>query len=90
MLPATERRLLANLLDALDRLFDRECGAADLAALLFATSVALGGTRISGVLDSTRLQLESIARSEASGEDLYCAALQATDALRHELARLDV
>ncbi|MBL8755505.1 MAG: hypothetical protein JNK15_19550 [Planctomycetes bacterium] len=90
MLPETECRLLANLLDALDRLFDRECSAIDLAALLFASSVALCGTRMAGVIESTRKQLEIIVRSGASGDGLYGAALQATADLRHELARLDI
>ena len=89
MLPETESRLLANLLDALDRLFDRECSAVDLAALLFASSVALDGSRMARVIDSTRVQLEIIIRSGASGDGIYGAALQATDDLRRELARLD-
>ena len=90
MLSETESRLLANLLDALDRLFDRECSAVDLAALLFASSVALGGTRMADVIDSARMQLEITIRSGSSGEGLYGAALQATADLRRELARLDI
>ena len=88
MLPETENRLLANLLDALDRLFDRQCGPVDLAALLLASSAALHGTRMSKVMDSSRLQLEIVVRSGASGEELHRAALHATADLRHELARL--
>ena len=86
MSSTTENRLLANLLDALDRLFDRECSPVDLVALLFATSIALDGTRMLALLESTRLQLENLLRSGSSGQELHLAALQATDGLRRELA----
>ena len=86
MSSTTENRLLATLLDALDRLFDRECSPVDLVALLFATSIALDGTRMSALLESTRLQLEYLLRSGSSGQELHLAALQATDGLRRELA----
>lgn len=86
----TEPKLLANALDALDRLFDRECDAVDVEALLFATSVALGGSRFSPMLEAARVQLEGVRMSEASGEERYRASLKATDDLRRELAKLGV
>jgi hypothetical protein len=39
--PADERTLLNNLLDSLDRLYDRDCGPVDLGLLLTATASAV-------------------------------------------------
>lgn len=82
-----EKQLRANVLDALDRLYDRTCSVADLVALLFATSIALSGTAIAPLLDSTRVRLERLVHSGASHEALYNAGLEATDELRRELAK---
>ncbi len=85
----TEAKLLANLLDALDRLYDRECSDVDIWALLFATAAALNGHRLAPVVDEARVRVEEVVRSGASDEDRNSACLGATGDLRSVLAALD-
>jgi hypothetical protein len=85
---AHERKLLENVLDALDRLFDRQCSVIDLWALLFATTEALRATEHCDQLERTTAILLAIIRSGASEEMQRDRALIVTDELRHYLAGL--
>jgi hypothetical protein len=84
----TERALLENLLDAFDRLYDRECGVADTEALLQATAIAIAGSAFVPKIEDARSGLSAILRSGASAVDQNLAALAATDALRRDLAEV--
>jgi hypothetical protein len=83
-----ELRLLENLPDALDRLFDRHSLVIDIHSLLFATSEALRGTEFSSQVERPIRELESIVRSRASAEQKRDSALIATDNLRKYLAKV--
>jgi hypothetical protein len=81
-----ERTLLENLLDAFDRLYDRECGVADTHALLQATAVALTGSVFVPKMEEACAELSAILRSAGSPTDKNRAALAAVDSLRQALA----
>ena len=83
-----EKKLLENVLDGLDRLFDRESHAIDLQALIFATSKALYNTGHFGILDAAANSLEKIVRSRLKIDDERDAALDDTNNLRHYLAEI--
>jgi hypothetical protein len=85
----TESQLFANLLDALDRLYDRKCTEVELWALLFATAAALDGHHLAPVVDAARVRVEAVLRSGASNDESNAECLFATDDLRHVLANLD-
>jgi hypothetical protein len=78
--------LLENVLDALDRLFDRECSCIDVLALLMATAEALRDTPHSGELLRPIASLSDVVRSGVDGETQRERALDLTDPLRHYLA----
>ena len=84
----TELQLLDNILDALDRLFDRDLHVIDLWALLLATSEALRASIHYDILSGATADLSVIARSGASDEIMRQRALYSTDKLRHYLAGL--
>lgn len=81
-----EEVLLANLLDSLDRLYDRDCGAFDVYALTFATSKALAGTDFHCHIEPFVGILRSIVQTQPTGEMRRDAALIATSELRKLLA----
>lgn len=81
-----ERKLLDNILDGLDRLFDRESKTVDIYALIFATSKALSETEYFAILDSTANNLERILNSKIEAENERDEALEATNDLRIFLA----
>ena len=85
----TEAKLLGNLLDALDRLYDQKCSDVDIWALLFATASALGGHRLAPLVHEARGRVEEVVRSGYSEEDRNGACLAATGDLRLALARID-
>lgn len=87
---ATEKCLLDNALDALDRLFDRDSLAIDVWALLVATSEALRATQHYSKLVRPTVELLAIIRSNASPEAERDLALEVTDKLRHYLAGLPI
>jgi DNA-binding FrmR family transcriptional regulator len=80
--------LLDDVLDGLDRLFDRESDVNDVFALIVATSHALANTCHSKVLSDATRGLELVVRKGASKEEARDEALQVTDQLRHYLADL--
>jgi hypothetical protein len=81
-----EDELLENILDALDRLFDREMYVIDLLALLFATAEALRTTRHYEELLNPTNELREVVRSGATRDAQRDRALHITDKLRHYLA----
>lgn len=80
--------LLENILDSLDRLFDRDSKTVDVFALIFATSIALNNTNHFQILDETAKKLENIFKITDSENELREAALFETDELRHYAAKL--
>ncbi|MCB9651642.1 MAG: hypothetical protein H6730_34360 [Deltaproteobacteria bacterium] len=80
--------LLSNLLDALDRLFDRECRAIDILSLVYATHRALGPSELGQVLQTAVIDLERIVKGAREDELEREAALSATNDLRLRLAEL--
>jgi hypothetical protein len=81
-----EQLLLENALDALDRLFDRQCGVVDVWALLVASAHALQHTPHHQVLSQPLTALKAIIRSGAADDDQLAQALEVTDPLRLYLA----
>lgn len=81
-----ERKLLGNILDGLDRLFDRESRAIDIYALVFATSKTFSGTEYFTILNDTANNLEKVVRSGLNIEDERDEALMVTNDLRISLA----
>jgi hypothetical protein len=86
-MPKDEERLLGNMLDSLDRVYDRDCGVADVYALLFATARALAGSETQAQIELVLPKLLAIIRSVHTGQERRDAALAATDDLRKILAR---
>jgi len=85
-MPDTDIKLLDNLLDALDRLYDRATTVTDLHALVFATEVALSGTVHTAILTDAAKRLQRILRSGKSVSEERDVALNETDDLRKYLA----
>ena len=81
-----EYELLGNLFDALDRLFDWDCGASDVWTLLVATATALHDTPHRPALEQPMGDLKAVAMSEATNEAQRDHALSVTDPLRQYLA----
>jgi hypothetical protein len=83
-----EKVLLEALLDAFDRLYDRECGAVDVHALLQATRLALKDSPLAPKISEAAAKLATILRSRIPPEQENSAALDAVDPLRRQLADL--
>ncbi|ROR97867.1 hypothetical protein EDC56_3534 [Sinobacterium caligoides] len=84
----SDTQILENLLDALDRLFDRECKVIDLHALLYASQVALreGSTAIE--LGHYTIAVSALVRGGAAEDIQREEALEITNNLRAELNEL--
>lgn len=85
---SNELILLENVLDSLDRLFDRDSKTVDVFALIFATSIALNNTNHFQILDKTAKKLENVLKTAESENELRETALFETDELRHYVAKL--
>jgi hypothetical protein len=84
----TERRLLENVLDALDDLYDRRDRAEWWAErLLLATSVAFRGTQWEHPMAEAATAIELIRLGGGTYEAKNAAALAATGDLRLQVAR---
>ncbi len=83
-----EKFMLENVLDALDRLFDRQSSAIDVWALLFATSEALYATPHYPEFTNPTARLKELLSLSYSPEKERELALLVTDDLRHYLAAL--
>ena len=86
-MPATDKQLLDNLLDALDRLYDAQSDVLDVYALLMATSRALSDTSFAEDLERPLDALLAIIRSGRPEDQGRSAALAATDDLRRRLSQ---
>jgi hypothetical protein len=85
-MPADERTLLHNLLDSLDRLYDRDCGPVDLGLLLTATASAVTDPAWIATIEQTSAALRDLIRSRLPAEEEYSQALIVTNDLRIKLA----
>lgn len=82
-------KLLENVLDALDRLFDNESNVVDVYAIVFATAVAMDGTEMQDLLNTTADELRQLIRTDFPGADVIRQqALTITDPLRKRIAEL--
>ena len=81
-----ERTLLENILDSLDRLFDRENQVVDIHDLLMATSAALAATEHSSPLEAAMEKTSTVLRSKMSSKLKRDAALGETQSLREYLS----
>ncbi len=84
-----EIRLLDNVLDALDRLFDGDSSPIDIRDLLLATGHALKHPPSIEYVLGPLAALDEILRKGESPEDQQQLSLEATNNLRHYLADLD-
>jgi hypothetical protein len=81
-----ERTLLHNLLDSLDRLYDRNCGPTDVDLLLTATASAISDQAWIAAIERASTALRDLIRSRLPAEEEYRKALIVTDDLRIKLA----
>ena len=81
-----ERTLLQNLLDSLDRLYDRDCGPIDVDLLLTATASAISDQAWIAVIERASAALGDLIQSRLPAEEEYRKALSVTDDLRIKLA----
>ncbi len=79
-------RLLDNMLDSLDRLFDRESGVIDVYAIVYASALALREHRLFAVFEEAAESLERVVRAGLPEEAARELALEVTDPLRIALA----
>ena len=83
-----EKQLLENVLDALDRLFDRESSVVDLQALIFATSKALAKTEYYTALNEAASGLDKLLSLRLPINVEREKGLEATNGLRLLLAKV--
>jgi hypothetical protein len=81
-----ERTLLHNLLDSLDRLYDRDCGPFDVDLLLRATASAISDQAWIATIEETSAALTKLMRAGLPPEEQYRKALVVTNDLRVKLA----
>ncbi len=86
MTSADELPLLEALLDAFDRLFDRQTTVVDVHALLFATARALADSAFVRDVAAAESALEEIMRSGRGSAEAVEQALDAVDPLRRRIA----
>src|ERR1700733_14962841 len=86
MLTKDQRTLLKNVLEALNRLFDRDSTVVDVHALLVATATPLHGSGLASAFESPTRQLRDILQSDALPDRKRDLALDATDDLRKFVA----
>ena len=79
-------QLLTNILNSLDRMFDRENQVADVHDLLMASSVALLETIHAPHIQDAVERTQTVLRSRKAPEDKRDDALTETQALREYLA----
>jgi hypothetical protein len=86
VLSADELGLLEPLLDAFDRLFDRQTSVVDVHALLFATARALRDSVFVEDVNAAERSLKEIVRSGLEPAEAVERALDAVDPLRRRIA----
>jgi hypothetical protein len=80
--------LLDNMLIALDRLYDRDCGAIDVQALAYATAAAIAPHDLAPPLHEAATGLADVVRSGLPPDEENLRALAITDPLRQRLAAI--
>jgi hypothetical protein len=85
----SSRELLANTLDALDRLYDRKTSVVDLHALILATLHRVEEPEIKLLLGRAAEALREILRQRLPSDQENLLALDKTDELRTNLAQHD-
>src|SRR3569833_181348 len=85
MLTKTQRILLQNIADALDRLYDNDSGVIDLYAMLSATWHTLSETTLAPAFEPTIHELKAILQSDEIRDRKRAVAVGATDQLRHAI-----
>jgi hypothetical protein len=83
-----EKRLLENVFDSLDRLFDKECKVIDFYALIFASDIALKETKSSVRLSEYIDKLDTILKAGGSENKQRECTISATNSLRDKLNEL--
>ena len=83
---ASERVLLYNLLDSLDRLYDRDCGPRDVELLLTATASAVKDESWIASIEQAGTALHDLIKTMRPADDEYEQALIVTNDLRLKLA----
>ena len=83
-----EKQLLGNVFDALDRLFDSECGVIDVHAILYASEMALKTSSLPIELTKYETELRKIIQSGEGSHAQRDKALDATNDLREKLNEL--
>lgn len=86
MLTKDQRTLLENVLESLNRLFDRVCTASDVHALLVATAIVLRGTDLADAFESPIRKLNQVVWSHESPDRKRDLGLAVTDDLRKFVA----
>ena len=86
MLTKDQRTLLDNVLESLNRVFDRVCTASDVHALLVATAMALRESALADVFESPIRKLNQVVRSHDSPDRKRDLGLAVIDDLRKFVA----
>ena len=86
MLTRDDRKLLENVIEALNRIYDGDLAAVDACALVFATSKAFIGDELSPAFESAIRGLEVIVKSDQTPGQKRYSALLATDELTKAIA----
>ncbi|MEH0824841.1 MULTISPECIES: hypothetical protein [unclassified Micromonospora] len=86
MSSADDLPLLEALLDAFDRLFDRQATVVDVHALLFATARALADSALVKDMAAAESAVEEIMRTGRGSAEAVEQALDAVDPLRRRIA----
>jgi hypothetical protein len=83
-----EEVLLDNMLTALDRLYDQQCGAVDVQALAYATAAAIAPHDLAPLLAETAAALADVVRSGFPPDQENREALVVTDPLRQRVGAI--
>lgn len=86
MLTKDETTLLENVLESLNRLFDRESTVTDVHALLVATAIAFRVSELAEAFEVPIRQLRDLVDSNAPPDPTRDQGLDATDGLRKLIA----
>jgi len=84
----SDKALLENVMDALDRLFDGKSNIVDLQALLFATSQALPKSHVCELMNQANEDLKLIIQKVKNKESQKEYALNTTNPLRLKLSEI--
>ena len=83
-----EHLLLDNMLTALDRLYDQQCGAVDVQALAYATAAAIAPHDLAPLLAETAAALADVVQGGLPPDQENRKALVVTHPLRQQVGAL--